>query len=160
RKSESTVFMDVTKNAGEVFSTEWMARGLVLADFDQDGALDALVQSQGDPLLHLKNVTNTQNNWVSIQLQGRQSNRDGIGARLIWKSGDQPLVYFSTGGGSFQSATSSRIHIGADGSGEKNELEIRWPSGQVDRLQDVKLNAVYKVTEGLSRPEQIKPASQ
>ncbi|MFM7127881.1 MAG: FG-GAP repeat domain-containing protein, partial [bacterium] len=57
RKSESTVFMDSTKNAGEVFSTEWMARGLVLADFDQDGALDALVQSQGDPLLHLKNVT-------------------------------------------------------------------------------------------------------
>lgn len=156
KKTESRLFVDVTKQAGEPFSHELMARGLATADFDLDGLIDSLVQSQGDPLIHLKNETKTANHWVGIQLSGTRSNRDGIGAKISLKSGDRVHVEWVVGGGSFQSASSKRIYFGFDQREKLNGLEIRWPSGTVDKLEKIEPNSIYQVVEGSARAVRMK----
>ena len=156
--AESRVFVDVTKSAGEPFSRELMARGLVSADLDFDGLPDCLVQSQGDPLILLKNETTTNNRWIGIELRGTQANRDGIGAKVVVKTGDHHQVQWIVGGGSFQSASSRRIQVGLGREEKIDSMEIRWPSGKTEKLSNLRSNTYYRVIEGAAEADVFKAA--
>lgn len=153
---ESQLFRDVTTTGGEVFSRELMARGLVVSDLDGDGRLDAVVQSQGDALLHLKNQAESNDHWIEINLVGVKSNRDAIGARLTLKSAGQTQKIWQTGGGSFQSAPSRRLHVGLGEKQKVDFIEIQWPSGQQDSYKDLNSNKRYRMTEGSTVAEALK----
>jgi hypothetical protein len=152
---ESQLFRDVTTTGGEVFSRELMARGLVVSDLDGDGRLDAVVQSQGDALLHLKNQAESNDHWIEINLVGVKSNRDAIGARLTLKSAGQTQKIWQTGGGSFQSAPSRRLHVGLGEKQKVDFIEIQWPSGQQDSYNDLNSNKRYRMTEGSTVAEAL-----
>ena len=91
-RNEGGRFRDVSADAGDVFKTEWAARGLAIGDIDDDGDLDIVVSTLDDRGRVLRNEGGNRGHWVELRLVGRRSNRDGIGAevRLTTASGQTP----------------------------------------------------------------------
>jgi enediyne biosynthesis protein E4 len=106
----------------------------------------------------MENVTASPNHWITIKTVVTKSNRDGIGARLKVKSGDH--VQFATvrSGESYLSGNDARIHFGLGASRKVDDLEIRWPSGQVDRIADIPSNQKITVQEGKGIVQASEPA--
>lgn len=141
-------FEDFSNSSGPVFQRDLLARGLVSSDLNHDGKVDVVVQSQNDPLLYLKNTTETAQNWVELDLIGIRSNRDGIGAKLELTVGNRHLTAWKFGGGSFQSATSGRIHMGLADAKMLTKLTVTWPSGAIDQFDNLEPNKIYRLVEG------------
>jgi len=147
-------FNDVSMNAGDGISAPTASRGCAFGDFDNDGDLDVVVNCVNDFPQLLRCDSSVKNNWIKVRTIGAKSNRSGIGARLRCLTRvpgeDKPhsqIDEVRSGGGYF-SQNDLRVHFGI-GSAENVELlEIRWPSGQVDSLKDLKPNQLYYVTEG------------
>jgi hypothetical protein len=147
-------FEDVSLKAGTGISEAVASRGAAFGDFDNDGDLDVVVNTVNDFPQLLRCDTRTGNNWIKIRTIGRKSNRSGIGARLkcVTKAGDQDKPHEQIdevrSGGSYFSQSDLRIHFGL-GQAEKVDLiEVRWPSGQIDTLKDIKPNQLIFVEEG------------
>ena len=147
-------FDDVSDDAGPGISVPVAARGCAFGDFDNDGDLDVVVNTVNDFPQLLRCDSTTGSNWIKIKTIGTKSNRSGIGARLRCvtrppeeKNAHSQIDEVRSGGGYF-SQNDLRVHFGI-GKAEKVELvEIRWPSGQLDTLKDIKPNQVIFVKEG------------
>jgi hypothetical protein len=147
-------FNDVSDDAGPGISVPVAARGCAFGDFDNDGDVDVVVNTVNDFPQLLRCDSTTGNNWIKIKTVGTKSNRSGIGARLRCvtrppeeKNAHSQIDEVRSGGGYF-SQNDLRVHFGI-GKAEKVELlEIRWPSGQLDALKDIKPNQVIFVKEG------------
>jgi enediyne biosynthesis protein E4 len=147
-------FEDVSLNAGMGISAPSASRGCAFGDFDNDGDLDVVVNCVNDFPQLLRCDSTVKNNWIKVRTVGTKSNRSGIGARLrcvtrvAGESKPHAQVDDVRSGGGYFSQNDLRVHFGI-GAAEKVELlEIRWPSGQVDALKDLKANQLYYVTEG------------
>lgn len=140
-------FVDVSKAAGPVFSEKWAARGLALGDIDNDGKQDVVVTTNNGPAYVLHNETKTKNHWLTLKLVGTKSNRDGIGAsvKLTTSAGVQYATV--TTGGSYCSASDVRPHFGLGRDDKVSDIEIRWPSGIVQHLSDVRADQMLVVRE-------------
>ena len=141
-------FEDVSARSGEVFQQKWAGRGLAIGDIDNDGALDVVVTTNNGPAYLLHNETGGKNHWLTLSLVGRKSNRDGIGAeiKVVSSSGLAQYATASTTG-SYQSASDKRVHFGLGADDVLKLVEIRWPSGIVQRLENVKSDQILTVTE-------------
>jgi tetratricopeptide (TPR) repeat protein len=139
---------DASAGADEPFQALHLGRGLATGDLDNDGRLDAIVQCQNEPLVYLSNKTAGAGHWLTLRLQGVRSNRDGVGARVVLEAGGQRQSQQRFGGGSYQSARDPRLHFGLRGAARVERLEVRWPSGQVDRYDNVQADRGYLIREG------------
>jgi hypothetical protein len=147
-------FADVSMQAGEGISGPVAARGCAFGDFDNDGDVDVVINAVNDFPQLLRCDSQTGNNWLKIKTIGTKSNRSGIGARLkcvtrmAGESKPHQQIDEVRSGGSYISQNDLRVHFGL-GKAEKVELlEIRWPSGLVDTLKDIKVNQQVFVKEG------------
>jgi enediyne biosynthesis protein E4 len=159
-------FEDVSLQAGPGISEPLAARGCAFGDFDNDGDLDMVVNPVNDYPQLVRCDSQTGNNWIKVRTIGTKSNRSGIGARLkcVTRMPDetrphQQIDEVRSGGGYF-SQNDLRVHFGLGKAAKAELLEIRWPSGQVDTLKDVKPNQVIyvKEAEGIVRTMQFPPA--
>ena len=135
-------FEDVSNLSGAAFETSRAARGAAFGDFDNDGFVDVAVNiNDGQPLL-LHN-RGGEGNWVLITTVGSLSNRDGIGARVrvVGESGLTQYRVVSTAA-SYLSASDKRVHFGLGKDRALKMIEITWPSGIVQRLEDVEANQI------------------
>ncbi len=109
--------------------------------------MDVIVINKNDiPTLWRNNGVPGQN-WITVRTEGVKSNRPGFGAKVISTSSGTRQVFEVRGSGSFLSSSDLRVHIGlADA--KTTDLEIRWPSGQVDRYKDVAADRFYLAREG------------
>jgi enediyne biosynthesis protein E4 len=139
---------DASARAGEPFRPLHLGRGLATGDLDNDGWIDVIVQSQNEPLVYLRNKTASGGHWLTLQLEGVRSNRDGIGGRVVLTAGGRRQSQQRFGGGSYQSSGDSRLHFGLRDSGRVDQLEVRWPSGQVDRYDNLEADRGYLLREG------------
>ena len=123
---------------------------MAVGDFDNDGDLDVLVSCVNSAPQLLRCDSTSGNNWLKVKAVGTKSNRTGIGARVICTpEGGTPLVDEVRSGGGYLSQNDLRVHFGL-GEALKADVEIRWPSGQVDVLRGVSANQVLRVVEATS----------
>jgi hypothetical protein len=141
-------FDKVSESLGPDFVRPIVGRGLATADYDNDGDIDIVTNNRGDFPSLLRNDGGNANNWLTVQLVGTKSNRDGIGASLKLTSEGFVQVEQSKGGMSYMSANDPRIHFGLGKRPKIASLEITWPSGQVERLTNVPINQIITVKEG------------
>ena len=147
-RNEKGRFRDVSAESGEVFRSAWAARGLAVGDIDDDGDLDVVVNTLDDRGRVLRNEGGSTGHWIQLRLVGRTSNRDGIGAdvRLVTGSGALRQTTATTAAG-YLSAGDRRVHLGLGGAKKIRSIEVRWPSGIVQRLEDVAVDRILTVTE-------------
>ena len=130
--------VDVSAASGEVFREAWAGRGLAAGDIWNDGHMDVVVTTNGGPAYILRNELQTTNHWLGIKLVGHKSNRDGIGAEIkVSTSKGNQFVTVSTAG-SYLSSSDKRAHFGLGNEAVALSVEIRWPSGAVQTLKNVR----------------------
>lgn len=133
---------------GDGFATEKVSRALATGDIDNDGDLDILITNNGGSPDLLRNELTSEKTSILIRLVGRESNRDGIGARLRLQLGERTLTRTVRAGSSYQSQSDLRAHFGLDGAAGAGPLEIRWPSGRVERIATIEAGQTVTITEG------------
>jgi hypothetical protein len=143
------VFQERSQLGGSAFRSGYIARGLAVGDFDNDGGLDVVFTQLGDKPVLLRNAVGQDHPWVGFELQGAKSNRDAIGAKITVDTGKRKLVRWITGGGSYLSSHDKRVIIGlGDGFASSTvDAEIHWPSGTLQRAMHLRLKQYHKIVE-------------
>jgi hypothetical protein len=141
-------FVDVSKSVGPDFERPIVGRGAAYADFDHDGDLDVMISTNNGPAYLLRNDGGNRNHWLNLRLEGVRSNRSGLGAQVTVEtvSGKQRQTVHS--GSSYCSASDLALVFGLGKDTVAKTVEIRWPSGQVDRMAGVKADQFLTVKEG------------
>jgi hypothetical protein len=148
RNNHDGTFSDVTAQSGSSLMEERVSRGVAFGDVDNDGDVDVLVGDlDGLPQL-LRNDGGNSNNSVLIKTVGVRSNRDGIGARVKVVAGDLTQIDEVRSGGSYLSQSDLRLHFGLAKMPRIDLIEVRWPSGIVDKIRTVGVNRILTVKEG------------
>jgi hypothetical protein len=141
-------FKDVSAKSGAIFAKVFSGRGMAVGDFDNDGHLDVLISNNGEAPLLLQNKGANQNNWLGLQLLATKSNPAAVGAIVTWQAGGVTRRRLKTGGGSYLSSHDPREVLGVSTATKIDWIEIRWPSGKVDKLTNLPLNTYVRVLEG------------
>jgi hypothetical protein len=144
-------FKNVSQNSGAIFSRDFSGRGMATGDFDNDGDLDVLVSNNGEAPVLLRNDGGNKNNWLGLTLVAKDSNAAAVGAVITWQAGALKRSRLKTAGGSFLSSHDPREILGLGSATKLDWVEIRWPSGKVDRLTNLPLNTYVKVVEGAGK---------
>ena len=125
-----------------------VSRTLAVGDLDNDGDLDIVIGNNGQTADLLRNDGGNRNNALLIRTVGSKSNRDGIGARLKLTVNGKVLLRDVKAGSSYQGQNDLRVHFGLGSARMAERLEILWPSGSVDSLENVEANQILTITEG------------
>lgn len=139
-------FEDVTSSMGAAFSAPRVARGAAYGDVNNDGALDVLVATNSGPTLLFRN-TGATSHGLRIKLAGTKSNRDGIGSTVKVVAGNDVQSKTLSSGSSYLSANELILTFGLAAHKEADSIEVRWPSGQVERLSKVAADQIITVKE-------------
>ena len=125
--------------AGDAFQKSWAGRGAAFGDIDNDGDIDIVVNNLGQNAYVLRNDGGNRNNWIGVNTVGTKSNRDGIGARLKIVSASGLTQYFTVNTAvGYLSASDKRVVAGLGSDATVKLIEIRWPSGIVQKFENVK----------------------
>jgi enediyne biosynthesis protein E4 len=150
-------FREAAAETGPDLQKEVVGRGVAFADFDNDGDIDFIIAAMnGSPLL-FRNDRRDRNNWVMFKTVGKESNRDGIGARITVETGQLKQIWEVKRTVGIYSASDPRAHFGLGKADRIDLVTVRWPSGKTEEFRDVQANAHYTMheEEGL-REEEIK----
>jgi hypothetical protein len=139
-------FRDVSVERGKYFAKEMVGRGACFGDYDNDGDLDGYIVNLNDHGVFLRNNKGNTSNWIILNLEGTTSNRDAIGARIKVFSGGtvQTAQKISTTG--YLSQNDPRMHFGL-GTATTAKVEIKWPSGKTQVLDNITANQILTVKE-------------
>ena len=150
-------FVDASAESGSVFQQPWVARGMAIGDLDNDGRLDAVVTTNDGPVHILHNESSTRNHWLLLKLVGHQSNRDAIGAevRVVTPSGSQYATVATAG--SYLSSSDKRVHFGLGAESMAQRIEVRWPSGIQQTLENIHADQILQIDEPTPSSKQGKP---
>ena len=146
-------FVDVTEKMGSDFGVVGYQRGSAFVDLNNDGFMDLVVTSLGEKPRILINNALIKNHWIMFDLRGHKSNRDGIGATIKVTTGSGRTLYnHVTTSVGFMSSSDRRAHFGLGAETKIDHVEIRWPSGIVQRLEHALIDRIVKVEEPFENP--------
>jgi hypothetical protein len=131
-------------------------RGMAVADFDNDGDLDIVINNNpGDSGLEerarptlLRNNVGERRSWLAVELRGTKSNRDGVGAVVVIEVGGEKQMRYVTEGSGYASQNSTRLYFGLGDKTKAERITVRWPSGLVEQFGDIKAQQFVRITEG------------
>jgi len=124
-----------------------VARGAAYGDYDRDGDLDVLINENGGPV-HLWRNDLAEASWLRVRLEGKRSNRDALGARVVAVFGGRRSERRVRTGASYLSQSEQAITFGLGAAGRVDSLMVYWPAGGVDRFADVPANQALRIVEG------------
>jgi hypothetical protein len=141
-------FEDLSEAMGPDFQLTGAFRGLAAADLDNDGSLEIIASRLNEAPVLFKRKGVTANHWLLVLLRGTKSNRDAIGAKLklSLRSGANLYEHVTTANGIY-SASDKRVHFGLGKESRISSLEIHWPSGEVQRLENVTADRLLVISE-------------
>ena len=140
-------FTDISASAGPAITASASSRGLAVGDLWNDGRMSAVINNMYASPSLLVNQARSSNHWIGLRTIGVKSDRDGIGARISVKAGVRILADEVRSGSSYSSSSDMRVHFGL-GSADKVEwVEVRWPSGLVERFENLAVDSIQTVKE-------------
>lgn len=148
RNNGNGTFSDLSASAGPGISTSASARGLAVGDLWNDGRISVVISNMSARPSLLVNEVRSSNHWIAVKTVGSKSNRDGIGARITVKIGKRTLIDEVRSGSSYDSNSDMRVHFGLGAATKIDELKIRWPSGSVERFDNLRVDTVHTLKEG------------
>lgn len=141
-------YVDIWDKAGPYFRSKGVGRGMAVGDYDNDGDLDVVVVNLDKPAALLRNDGPApEMHWLMVALQGTRSNRDAVGAIVSARCGEDVFVRQRMVGNNYISVNDPRLHFGLGQHERVDELTIRWPSGTVQRLTNVRTDRMMTVVE-------------
>lgn len=140
-------FEDVSLSLGAYFHEEKVGRGAAFGDIDNDGDIDVFISNLGDRFTLLRNDKGNLNNWILIDLIGTRSNRDAIGTKVKITAGEVSRVIEKTSAGGYLSQNDPRIHFGLADHTVIDTIEVEWPSGISQTLENVEANQILTIRE-------------
>jgi hypothetical protein len=136
-----------SRPCGPAFEQQFIGRGSAVADYDNDGDADVAVSNSAGPLQLLRN-DGEHGHWLGVQLVGRKSNRQGIGARLVAETpGGRKITRFVEAGSSYLSSSDPRVLFGLGAETSVRKLTIYWPSGTVQVAENLAAGKYLKIEE-------------
>ncbi len=147
RNNGDGTFSDTSGSSGLDRLPPLSRRGAAFGDIDNDGDVDVFVVNMDDPPTLLVNRA-PGGHRVLVSLQGRQSNRSAIGARVVVRTGTRVQTDEVRGGSSYLSQNDLRLHFGLGAATRLDTLEVHWPSGRVERLNDLAADRLLAIVEG------------
>jgi hypothetical protein len=148
RNNRDGTFDEVSKEAGLAALPLHSRRGAAFGDILNTGNIDVLLLNVGDPPSLLENMNSDGFHRVLFKLVGVKSNRAAIGARVTIRAGGVKQLSEVRGGGSYLSQNDLRLHFGLGSALKMETVEIRWPSGRVETLENVAADSIYTIVEG------------
>ena len=149
RNSGEGRFADVSESAGPAILERHSARGAAFGDYDNDGAVEVLVNNQNEAPSLMRQRARPLGNWITLKLEGRRSNRSAIGARVTISAGGRRQTGEVRSGGSYLSQSDLRLHFGLGAAAAIERVEVRWPSGIVQQVERPTINRVVTIVERL-----------
>lgn len=140
-------FRDISLELGEYFHRELVGRGACIGDYDNDGDPDIFIVNLNDHCVFLRNNKGNLNNWLMIKLTGTTSNKDGIGSRVKLTADGKTQTAQKKSTTGYLSQNDPRMHFGLAESENIDRIEIKWPSGKIQILENIKANQILEITE-------------
>jgi hypothetical protein len=128
---------------------------MAVGDIDNDGRVDAVVTTNDGPAYVIHNETVTREPLAYLLLVGHRSNRDGIGALVKINTSAGPQYVTVTTAGSYLSSSDKRAHFGLGADTVVKSIDIHWPSGIIQRLNDVRADQILRVDEPAATPVKL-----
>src|SRR4029453_8961539 len=142
-------FTEVTKTSGKPFQKPIVGRGTAYGDYDNDGDQDILIVTNGGPAYLFRNEGGNQNRFVRFKAEGTKANRSGIGAKVTLYLPDGARLWNTVrAGSSYCSQNELDLTFGVGQLDKITRVEVEWPTGKIDRMNDVATNQIHLVKEG------------
>ena len=141
-------FLEVTGRLGPPATEPRAGRGAAFGDFDDDGAVDVVINNMHAAPDLYRTLRRNSNHWLRLKLVGTTSNRSAIGARVRCRAGGVLQVQEVRGGGSYASQNDLRVHFGLGLAATVDRLEVRWPNGREEAWSDLAVDRVSVLREG------------
>ena len=146
-------FVDVSKQSGEGMQIKRRSRGAAFDDLDNDGDLDVVILNARQEPTVLRNDTRSDNHWIQIHLQGKKTNRSGVGAGVKVVTGGLVQIDEVHSGRGYQSHYGLRLHFGLGKHTQVDRVEVRWIGGGVDIFENITADQLVILTEGAGFPK-------
>lgn len=143
-------FEDISEQGGPGITDRHASHGLAVGDIDNDGAVEVLINNQGERPSLLKQTSKPPGNWVLLQLIGTKSNRSAIGAKVRLTAGGTTQTEEVRSGGGYISQSDLRLHFGLGAAQRIDRVEILWPSGLREEKANLAVNRIHTLTEPAS----------
>jgi enediyne biosynthesis protein E4 len=140
-------FADISEQAGPGVRERHSSRGAAFGDLDNDGAIEIAINNQNEQPALLKQSQNPPAHWIALKLIGTRSNRSAIGARIRLTAGGHTQIGEVRSGGSYLSQNDLRVHFGLAAAAKVERIEIVWPSGLRQIVDDPQVDRVLTITE-------------
>jgi hypothetical protein len=140
-------FDDVSASGGSGLVTPRSSRGAAFGDIDNDGDVDVLVMNMNEPPSLLRNDYRGGNAWIDVLLEGRASNKAAMGATVIVTAAGRKQARAVLSQSSYYSHDDRRVHFGLGAASRVDEIEIHWPSGAVQKMNNVETRKVVTILE-------------
>jgi hypothetical protein len=157
RNNHDGTFEDVTAGLGDDLMQKRLGRGIAIGDLRKNGGIDVVVNNLDDvpSLFHCDPPPNA--HWILLHLVGKRSNRDALGARIKLRAGGMEQMQDVHQSGGFLSSNDTRARFGLGDASVVDEIEITWPSGLLQKFQNIKSGQILRITEGENQPERELP---